>query len=340
MFVNHLNKLVGKLNLFDTHRKLATATYRLLNTSAAEQKDEYKLFGVSDEKYSSSLRFDLSPEAIKSLTNEIEKETNAVMDGIAGLSNDKLSTNNILVPLIQLDQRLSGIENSVCFLQNVSPIKEVRDASNEAEVQLRKFSVEVSMRKDVYKIIKAYSEKCDLSKLNPEWKRYLDYALRDYRRAGLDLDDENYEKIKEIKKRMSTISSEFAKNLNEENTKFIFEEKELDGMTEDWKKARLITDEASENKGKYDVSIKYPDLFPILRKCKVAATREKMLRAHNTRCIKENTPIMEELVKLRYEHAQLLGKDTHSEHVLEIRMAKDPKTGFYLIFVYYNHILL
>ena len=248
MFVTHLTKLVKNLNLFDTHRKLATATYRLLNTAASEQKnDDSKLFGASDEKYASSLRFDLSPEAIKALTNEIEKETNSIMDTIAKLPEDKLDTNNILVPLIQLDQRLSGIENSVVFLQNVSPTKEVRDASNEAEVQLKKFAVEISMRKDVYKIIKAYSEKCDVSQLHPEWKRYLDFMLRDYRRAGLDLEDKDYEKIKEIKKRMSTISSEFAKNLNEENTKFIFEEKQLDGMTEDWKKARLITDDKDES---------------------------------------------------------------------------------------------
>ena len=40
----------------------------------------------------------------------------------------------------------------------------------------------------------------------------------------------------------------------------------------------------------------------------------------------ENAPIMEVLVKLRYEHAQLLGKQTHAEHVLEIRMAKDPQS--------------
>merc|ERR1712141_430231 len=51
-----------------------------------------------------------------------------------------------------------------------------------------------------------------------------------------------------------------------------------------------------------------------------------MLRAHNSRCMDENAPIIEELVKLRYQQAQLLGKDTHSAHVLEIRMAKDPKT--------------
>eukprot|EP00484_Ammonia_sp_Unknown_P000349 CAMPEP_0197022348 /NCGR_PEP_ID=MMETSP1384-20130603/3264_1 /TAXON_ID=29189 /ORGANISM="Ammonia sp." /LENGTH=798 /DNA_ID=CAMNT_0042450381 /DNA_START=101 /DNA_END=2497 /DNA_ORIENTATION=+ len=332
MFVNRLNKLVRNLNLYDLHRKLATATYRSLNSSisaATEQKkDDYRLFGAADESYAGSVRFDLSAEAIKALVAEIEQETDAVMDGIAALDENDVNTNNTLLPLIQLGQRLSGVENSVCFLQNVSPSKEIRDASNEAEKELNKHAVEVSMRKDVYHKIKAYSEKCkeSIAGLDAEWRRFLEFTLRDYRRAGLDLEDKSYERIKEIKKRMSTISSQFQKNCNEENTKFIFEEAELDGMSADWLKARLITDDSNENKGKYEVNIKYPSLFPVLQQCKVEKTRETMLRAHNSRCMAENTPIMEELVKLRYEHARLLGKASHADYVLETRMAKTAQT--------------
>eukprot|EP01084_Bolivina_argentea_P019228 35774_1 len=327
MFVAKLRPLLNNLTLFDLHRKLATATYRSLSTPQSEQKSSDKLFGASDEKYASSLRFDLSPESIQSLTNAIKSETLGIMDRIAQLPDNERTTKNVLLPLIQLDQRMSGIENCVGFLQNVSPIKEVRDASNEAEVELRKFSVEISMRKDVYNVIKSYAANKEVTaSLDSEQRRYLSFALRDYRRSGLDLEDEKYDRIKAIKKEMSTLSSAFSKNLNEENTKFMLAESELAGMSEDWKKARLITDKESDDVGKYDVSIKYPDLFPILRKCSVSGTREKMLRAHNTRCMEENTAIIEELVTLRYEHASILGKENHSQHVLEIRMAKDPTT--------------
>jgi len=359
MFVRRLNQLVvtANLNTSQLHRKLATATYRVLQSTrvsllsttststvpVTEQKDNpssssslqgYRLFGAGDEKYASALRFDLSPTAIQSLAAEIETEINAVMDAIAGLPEDARTTNTVLLPLVQLEQRLSALENSVCLLQNVSPDKAVRDASHAAEVQLRKHAVEVSMRKDVYRVIKSYAEAhCDADALDAEWRRYLEFTLRDYRRAGLDLEDAKYEEIKAIKKRMSEIASEFAKNLNEENTVFILEEDELKGMPADWMSARLIRDGDGDDDeattaaavGKYRVSLKYPDLFPILQKCLIEKTREKMLRAHNSRCMKENTPIMEELVKLRYQQAQLLGKANHASHVLEIRMAKNPK---------------
>ena len=44
-----------------------------------------------------------------------------------------------------------SIVEPLSFYQNVSPSKELRDASNEAEVLVRDFGVEASMRIDVFR---------------------------------------------------------------------------------------------------------------------------------------------------------------------------------------------
>jgi thimet oligopeptidase len=40
-----------------------------------------------------------------------------------------------------------------------------------------------------------------------------------------------------------------------------------------------------------------------------------MERAFNQRCMKENTPILEELVRLRAEQAAILGYENHASYM-------------------------
>lgn len=70
--------------------------------------------------------------------------------------------------------------------------------------------------------------------------------------------------------------------------------------------------------------MKYPHFFPVSRKCKIPLTRQKLEIAYQSRCLEENTKILEELVELRQEQAQLLGYENHAAYVQELRMAKNP----------------
>jgi thimet oligopeptidase len=77
-------------------------------------------------------------------------------------------------------------------------------------------------RLDVYRSLLAAKANTDENALDPESKRLLDHMLRDRRRAGLALEEDQREKLKAINKEISNLSIDFRKNLGEEKGKIEF----------------------------------------------------------------------------------------------------------------------
>ncbi|KAK3580969.1 hypothetical protein CHS0354_006996 [Potamilus streckersoni] len=260
----------------------------------------------------------VTAEYIKKTTDELIENAKAVYDAVGALKPEQMTYDNVVKALSDNDREYSVRRNNLDFVQHVYTDKALRDASVVADKKLSEFDVEMSMRQDVFDAIKAFQKQDGLD-LKQEVKRYIERLVKLGERNGLHLPKEIQEKIKEIKKRMSDLSIDFSKNLNEENTVLEFTEEELVGLPADFIKALDKTEQ-----GHCKLTLKYPHYFPCMKKAQNPETRRKLVTAFNSRCLKENTEIIEELVKLRHEKAQLLGFPTHSAFVLDMRMAKTP----------------
>ena len=64
---------------------------------------------------------------------------------------------------------------------------------------------------------------------------------------------------------------------------------------------------------------------PIFKHARNSNTRKTANIAYGNRCA-ENDPILEQIIKIRFEIAKLLGYDTFSDYVLEERLAKKKDT--------------
>jgi len=256
-------------------------------------------------------------------TKRLVDKSRSIQDKIVAEVKDKdASFKNIMLPMAYDENTMALEAHIIGFYQAVSTNQELRDASTEAERLLDDFSIESSMREDVYNVVEAAFHKGE--KLDPESQRLLEKERKNYIRNGLGIPaGPKRDRFKEIKKRLSEISIVFQKNLNEENQGLWFTPEELSGVPQDVL-AGFAKGEG-EHSGRVKMTFKYPDLFPVSKYATNPATRKKIFIANENK-LNQNVPLFKEVIVLRDEAARLLGYPNHAAFKIEDKMAKTTKT--------------
>lgn len=267
--------------------------------------------------------FTATPQSVVADAERLLNTSRTIQDKIvADIKPDDATFANVLRPLAQ-DENVGALEAHILgFYQAVSTDQKLRDASSKAEELMDEFFIEAVMREDVFKLVDAALNKNE--DLDPESRRLLEKAHKDFVRNGLGLPaGPQRARFKEIKKRLSQLSIEFQKNLNEENGGIWFTPEELDGVPEDVTSG--LKRGEGENAGKLWLTFKYPDLFPTMKYAKNSEVRKQVMVANENKC-NQNVPLFREAIVLRDEAARLLGYPNHAAFRIEDKMAKTPET--------------
>lgn len=228
---------------------------------------------------------------------------------------------NTLRPLDRISDILGHTNHDFYFMGYVHPSREIRTAAKNAEEKADKWASDLWFRDDLNEAVQAYAVTKSASALVGEEKRFLEFVLRDLRRAGHDLDPATRDRVRQLTQRLVELGVRFQSNIDEWEAFILADRDDLEGMPDAWIES-LEVDEDSE---KYRVTIEYPDLIPFLENSPRRDLREELRFEYDTVAVEDNRKILEEALEIRQEIAEAFGHPTWAHHRLEIRMAENPE---------------
>ncbi|KAL0806862.1 hypothetical protein Bca101_099354 [Brassica carinata] len=266
-----------------------------------------------------SVCVNLSAKEILDLADEIISKSTRVHDAVASVPLNKLSYENVVLPLAELEARLLPLIQCCVVPKMLSPQDNVRKASAEAELKIDAHLLSCRKREDVYRVIRIYAAKGE--SIAPEAKCYLQCLVRDFEDNGLNLTTTKREEVERLKDEIDELSLRYVQNLNEDSSCLFFTEAELAGLPVEF----LQSLDKTQSK-EFKLTLESSHVAAILELCKIAKTRKTVAMAYGKRCGDANIPVLQKLVQSRHRLARLLGYAHFADYALDHRMSKTSTT--------------
>jgi len=264
--------------------------------------------------------------AIEQLLNEARKQIQQLLD-----DNNDYNWQNLAQPLEELDDHISRAWSPIGHMHSVVNSEALHEAYSACLPKLSAYNTEVAQNPRLcaaFKQLEAQAEQ-----LTAPQRKIIANTLRDFRLSGIDLSPEDRDRYKLIVQALSQLTNEFSQNLLDATDGWslnISDEARLAGLPESALGLAKQAAEQAEVDG-WLLKLEFPYYLPVMTYADDRALRQEMYTAYVTRASDEgpnaglwdNGPIMEQILSLRHEMAQLLGFDNYAEYSLATKMAAD-----------------
>ncbi|MFO7858351.1 MAG: oligopeptidase A [Ectothiorhodospiraceae bacterium] len=276
-------------------------------------------------------RFDaIAPEHVEPAVDHVlatnRQELAALLAGGGPWSWDSLAAS-----LEAMEDRLTRVWAPVSQLNAVMNSDSLREAYNAARAKIADYATELGQNQHLYQAFEQMRGRDDFAALAPEQQRTVDNALRDFRLGGVALPAAQQERYRAIASRLSELSARFQENVLDATNawhKDLPDAERLAGLPES-SLAMLRQNAEEQGAGGYRIGLDFPSVLAVLTHCNDRELRREVYTAFGTRASDQgpdagrwdNSAVMEEILALRHEKAQLLGYANYAELSLATKMA-------------------
>jgi oligopeptidase A len=272
---------------------------------------------------------EILPEHVEEAIQTVLTSNRERIRGIEACTAPSFDT--VVEPLEELQHRLTRVWSPVSHLNGVMNSDPLRERYNACLPLLSGYGTEIAQSKALYD---AYAEILEREgpRLDEAQRAVVEHALRDFRLAGVALDGPKKERFKDVMLELSRLGAKFEENVLDATKAFslhVTHEAELAGIN-----ATVVAQARAraqgEDKAGWVFGLDQPTYVAVVTDAQAPGLRRDFYEAWSTRASDrgptagrfDNTPVIEELLRLRHEAARLLDFPNYAAYALATRMAK------------------
>ncbi|MGR9074381.1 MAG: M3 family metallopeptidase, partial [Gammaproteobacteria bacterium] len=275
----------------------------------------------------------IKPEHVVPAIDRLLAEARATVE--LKLDADRYSWETLIEPIEDAEDRLSKAWSPVSHMNSVVNSEELRKVYNACLPKLSEYATEMGQNERLFNAYRHIADSPEYPGLDAAQQKSVQNALRDFRLSGIDLDEDQKRRYKEISLELSNLASKFEENVLDATnawSKSVEQESLLSGLPET---ALRLARQAAERAGEtgWLLNLEFPSYLAVMTYADNRELRREMYSAFSTRASDQgpdagrwdNTEVMEKTLALRHEKARLLGFSNYAELSLATKMAESPQ---------------
>jgi peptidyl-dipeptidase Dcp len=265
------------------------------------------------------------------------KQHQSEIDAIAN-SSEAPTFDNTIAALDYSGDLLRKVSSVFYNLYSADTNEGMDSIANEVSPLLSEHNDNIYLNEKLFARIKTLFDNRTKLGLTDEQIRLLEKYHRNFIRSGADLNPEQKVRLRAINKELGLAQLTFGKNvLDETNSykKIVDKESDLAGLPESVRQAAAEEAKTAGEEGKWVFTTQKASFIPVLQYGENRELRKELLMAYTTRAnhdnASDNKAVINKIMKLRTQKAQLLGFATSADFILDDTMAKTPKAVYDLL---------
>ncbi|MBD2682978.1 MULTISPECIES: M3 family metallopeptidase [Nostoc] len=274
---------------------------------------------------------EIKPERVVPAFNQLLAELDQQL--VALEANVEPTWEGLVEPLEKLTERLTWSWGAVNHLMGVKNSPELREAHEIIQPEVIQFINKLGQSQPIYNAFKVLRASDGWETLEPAQQRIVEAAIRDAELSGVGLEGEARERFNVIQMELAELSTKFSNHVLDATKSFsltLTTKAEIDGLPPSLVSlAAQAAREAGEinatpENGPWRITLDFPSYGPFMQHSTRRDLREKLYKAYITRASSgdlDNNPLIERILELRQELADLLGYASYAQLSLASKMA-------------------